>query len=101
MITTSPRPASRWLAPLALLAAGAAAATIAFYGAGGRAEQGSAAPTKTKARGPSRYTVRPGDTLSEIAARYGVPIVRVEQLNPGVDSFTMQPGQRLQLRAGR
>jgi LysM repeat protein len=44
------------------------------------------------------YTVQSGDSLSSIAARTGVPVSTLEQLNPSVDPNRLQTGQRLRLR---
>ncbi len=44
----------------------------------------------------SHYVVRPGDTLSHIAGRTGVPIVILKRLNRIKDSI-IRPGQMLQL----
>jgi LysM repeat protein len=41
--------------------------------------------------------VRAGDTLSGIAERTGVPLATLIRLNEGVDSQTLQTGQRLKL----
>lgn len=47
---------------------------------------------------PARYTVEEGDTLSAIEAETGVPVSRIEQLNPGLDPQALTPGQKLRLR---
>ena len=46
------------------------------------------------------YTVRPGDTLSEIADRTGVSAADITTLNPSLANApnSLQPGQRLRLR---
>jgi LysM repeat protein len=46
------------------------------------------------------YSVRPGDTLSAIAARTGVPMSRLTSLNPSLAGSpnSLQAGQRLRLR---
>ena len=46
---------------------------------------------------PCEYIVRPGDTLSDIAARHEVGLQLVRSLN-GLKSDIIQPGQRLRLR---
>ncbi len=43
------------------------------------------------------YRVRPGDTLATIAARLGVDVDTLYQLNPNIDEFNLQPGQRLRV----
>lgn len=44
------------------------------------------------------YVVKPGDSLSGIAAKTGVPITTIESLNPHVNPNALQPSQRLKLR---
>ena len=57
-------------------------------------------PTRHTARPRARfYTVRSGDTLSDIAARTKVTIGRLEALNPTLSPpYSLQTGQRLRLR---
>lgn len=43
------------------------------------------------------YVVRAGDNLTLIAERTGVPLDRIERLNPNVDTQTLSVGQRLRL----
>lgn len=51
-------------------------------------------------RRPQRiYKVRSGDSLSSIAARTGVPVARLKELN-GLESDRLRVGQRLVLTAG-
>lgn len=47
---------------------------------------------------PRTYEVQEGDNLSLISERTGVPIERIQALNPGVDDLTLQIGARLKLR---
>ncbi len=51
-------------------------------------------------RGPRFYVVKPGDTLSAIAAKTGVSMTSLTGLNPSLSSSpnSLQPGQRLRLR---
>ena len=51
--------------------------------------EGSAAPSKAKF-----YIVRPGDSLSGIAAKTGVSITTIEALNPHINPNALQPSQR-------
>jgi LysM repeat protein len=44
------------------------------------------------------YAVQPGDSMTEIAAKTGVPLSTLESLNPHVDPNSLQTGQRLRLR---
>ena len=44
------------------------------------------------------YVVKPGDSLSGIAAKTHVPIATIESLNPHINPNALQPSQRLKLR---
>jgi hypothetical protein len=44
------------------------------------------------------YEVRPGDTLTTISQVTGVPIERLEQLNPELDPQALVEGQKVVLR---
>ena len=96
---------ARWLAPIALLVAAFATASIVLGGggtAGGQSSDAAPAPVttvQTKATKARFYTVRTGDTLSSISIQTGIPLSTIEQLNPELDSQALQPGQRLRLRA--
>jgi LysM repeat protein len=61
----------------------------------------SAAPAaKPAAEGnnkPSTYTVKRGDTLSEIAKKFGSTVSRLKTINK-LRGSTLQPGQKLRLR---
>ena len=48
--------------------------------------------------GPMFWTVRAGQSFGSIAAKTGVNIVKLEELNPQVKPTTVQPGDRLRLR---
>jgi LysM repeat protein len=43
------------------------------------------------------YTVRPGDNLSTIANRTGVPVGTLLELNPSLDPQALSTGQRIRL----
>jgi LysM repeat protein len=47
---------------------------------------------------PKYYVVKPGDTLSGIAARTGISLTVLEQLNPDISPNALQTGNRLRLR---
>lgn len=53
--------------------------------------------TKQKPQ-PKAYTVQEGDTLSAIAHKTGVPLARIERLNPDIDPQILVAGQQLKLR---
>jgi LysM repeat protein len=57
------------------------------------------AKTKTAEESPGKtYTVQVGDTLGGIADKTGVPLSRIEELNPNVDPHAMTTGQEIRLR---
>ena len=57
------------------------------HGGGGR---------PSRARQVVTHKVRSGDTMSEVAERYGVRISTLKKLNPGVR--TLQPGKKLRIK---
>ena len=100
---------ARYLAPLAL----AAAATATYLIVHDALKDKHAAPpalvaprstTQTHSTHNSThpkakfYVVRPNDTLSKIAARTGVSLGTIEQLNPSINPNALHPSQRLRLR---
>lgn len=57
--------------------------------------------TTTPGEGPcraNRTRVRQGDTLESIAARCGVDVDQIIELNPGIDPLALSPGQRVRIR---
>jgi hypothetical protein len=48
--------------------------------------------------GPRFWTVRSGESFGSIAAKTGINIVTLEQLNPRLKPNTLQPGDRVRLR---
>jgi LysM repeat protein len=44
------------------------------------------------------YVVKSGDTLGGIAEKTGIPVERLQELNPGLDQFQLVAGQRIKLR---
>jgi LysM repeat protein len=53
---------------------------------------------RPKPLGPRFWTVRPGESFGSIAAKTGINITTLEQLNPRLRPTTLQPGDRLRLR---
>ena len=107
---------ARWLAPVALL--GAVVALIVVVSSGGNSSDGSGASTTstTPATRTTRtttqattsttttpatvkrvYIVQEGDVLSAIAEKTGVPLERIESLNPDVDAQSLHAGQKFKL----
>ena len=111
------RSPARWLAPLALVACAVAvysvvnatllsddepaatssAAKSATTSKGGTTSKRSSSSKRGSSRRRRAYTVKAGDTLSSIAEKTGVSLERIEQLNPKLDSNSLQTGQRVKL----
>ena len=53
---------------------------------------------RPKPLGPQFWTVRAGDSFGSIAAKTGVNIIKLEELNPQLTPTTLQPGDKLKLR---
>jgi len=66
-------------------------AALLLIGCAGR---GGEAPPDSALAG-AWITIQRGDTLGAIARRAGVPLVRLERFNPGVDARRLAVGQRL------
>lgn len=99
----------RYLAPIALIATIAATVTIVRAGLGTRhpsapvqrVDGGSTSqqpPARTHTNARTFYVIKAGDNLSSIAAKTGVSVATLEALNPSVDPYALQTGQRLRLR---
>jgi|tagenome__1003787_1003787.scaffolds.fasta_scaffold18016857_2 LysM repeat protein len=103
------RSPARFLAPIALIAV-----VFALYSVvhnpnaadpdkgGAKTGQPTATATKTAAKKSAKkkrkmYTVKSGDTPSGIAAKAGISLEELEQLNPNLDPQSLAPGQRLRL----
>jgi LysM repeat protein len=111
------RSPARWLAPIALVACAFAVYTVVNAtllssdepaATSGASTSGTTSNSRTvsersstsKKRSTRRrrtYTVKAGDTLSSIAIKTGVSLERIEQLNPKLDSNSLQTGQRVKL----
>jgi LysM repeat protein len=53
---------------------------------------------RRKKHHPKAYTVKPGDTPSGIAEKTGVPLTKLEELNPSLDPQALAPGTKLKLK---
>jgi LysM repeat protein len=115
MDTRQPSPA-RILAPLSLIVFAIALLIILSSGGGGGHSSSSSTSTGAERRdlqirqqhaghapAPARplrsvYVVRTGDTLAGISQRTGVPLERLQALNPNLDPQALVSGQRIKLR---
>jgi len=98
------RSRARYLAPIALAATIAGTYVIVHDSLSPKTK----APPPHVVIGPVRphgkfakqkyYAVQPGDSMTAIAAKTGVPLSTLESLNPHVDPNSLQTGQRLRLR---
>jgi LysM repeat protein len=111
------RSPARWLAPIALVACAFAVYSVVNAtlltsdepaATSSATKDGTTSKTRTvsersssaKKRSSRRrrtYIVKSGDTLSSIAIKTGVSLERIEQLNPKLDSNSLQTGQRVKL----
>lgn len=46
----------------------------------------------------SQYTVKTGDTLASISVKVGVPVEKLQELNPDIDPQALVSGQTIKLR---
>jgi LysM domain len=100
--------AARVLAPLALVACGLALFLLVsdtLSGGGDGAGTGTERdrPRKEQPRNEPKvegdtYVVVPGDTFTGIAEKTGIPLARLERLNPDLDTGTLSAGQQIKLR---
>jgi LysM repeat protein len=86
---------ARLLAPLVLLAVAGAIALIVSsrHNAPSRPHPAAASHRRL----PPYWTVRPGDTLGEIAARTGLSVALLQAYNPNANPLALTPGERLNL----
>ena len=102
-------PLGRWLARiLAVLAVAAAVIALVVVITGsldstgedpkGESKRTERTQTNEEQQPPETYVVQPGDTLAGIAEQVGVPVERIEQLNPDVDPQALPSGATLKLR---
>jgi LysM repeat protein len=103
---------ARFLAPLALLASGAALAIVILSFTGDQDDGGERGRTATEAGSQTTrdntqagrrqrrrlYRVKLNDTLGLIAEKTGVPVERLQELNPELDPQNLVVGQRVKLR---
>ncbi len=103
---------ARLLAPVALVAFALAVALIVLGsgrtgdgsegGQSTRSKRTTSTTTTTKRAGerrppPTRYTVKPGDTLGRIGEKTGTDVDILQQLNPSLDPQALVAGQKIKL----
>jgi LysM repeat protein len=117
MGTYARRSPLRFLAPVALVAFGVAILMLvsSFRSTAGpdqpsASEQAKQRDLGAQAKKPKKrrstngdlptkfYTVKTGDTLGSIAEKTGIPVAKLQELNPQVDPQQLGSGQRLKLR---
>ena len=98
------RSRARYLAPIALAATIAGTYVIVHDALTAKSKSAHTPivlrPTRPHGRFAKKkyYAVQPGDSMTAIAAKTGVPLSTLESLNPHVDPNSLQTGQRLRLR---
>jgi LysM repeat protein len=118
MGTYARRSPLRFLAPIALVVF-AIALLVVLSSSGGSDDGGSTSASeqqkdkdlgssskkpkkkRTGASGslPTRtYTVKSGDTLGSISAKTGIPVDKLQELNPQLDPQQLVSGQKIKLR---
>ncbi|HEX8744349.1 MAG TPA: LysM domain-containing protein [Thermoleophilaceae bacterium] len=119
---TARRTPARVLAPLALVAFGLALLLIVASAGGGGDEPSKGSATAQEQRdlelarerrrrqksderreGQGKlpqdvYVVKTGDTLGSIAEKTGVPVEKLQELNPELDPQALVSGQKIKLR---
>jgi len=116
MGTYARRSPLRFLAPVALVAFGIALLMIVSQSNGGDGNDTPSASEQEKARDlgasgrksekkkrdsslPTRtYTVKRGDTLGSISEKTGIPVDKLQELNPQIDPQQLTTGQKIKLR---
>mmetsp|Transcript_7493 Transcript_7493/g.26352 ORF Transcript_7493/g.26352 Transcript_7493/m.26352 type:complete len:206 (+) Transcript_7493:65-682(+) len=53
-----------------------------------------------KANGPRVYPVRPGESITEIAANRGIPFEKISELNPNMNLSSLKGGEEILLPEG-
>ena len=103
-LSVSQLAAANGISPDSQLIAGSLLAIPPQDSAGESAESPSTAGSATETSSPVAssgggvYEVQPGDTLSAIAARSGVPLARIRGLNPRLEPTALFIGQKIRLR---
>jgi hypothetical protein len=91
--TTSPAQSVAPAAPSVVVAADSAGGAVDIEPPKPRPATNYGAPSTTR---PKTYSVRKGDTLSEIAKRFGLSVAKLKSLN-GLKGSAIRPGQKLRV----
>ena len=100
MMAPAPRPRGRivrFVAPAALVTPLAAVIVVVATAAGGAGQHRESTTAVSVRRLPPYWTVRPGDTLTEISAKTGLGVGQLEAYNADADPQSLVPGERLLL----
>ena len=119
MGTYARRSPLRFLAPVALVAFGLALLVVVSSSNSGDSDSTPSASEREKDRDlgastkkkkrkskssangtlPTRtYTVQRGDTLGSISEKTGIPVEKLQELNPQIDPQQLTTGQKIKLR---
>lgn len=100
--------AARVLAPLALVACGLALFLLVSETLSGGGDDAGTGTERDRPRNEQprneptvegdTYVVVPGDTFTGIADKTGIPLAKLERLNPELDTGTLNAGQQIKLR---
>ncbi len=80
-----------------LVLSSAVVATVVLSGCASKPQVNNSARYATA---PNFYTVRSGDTLSGIAARYGLSYLSIAEMNDIAPPYRIYVGQSIRLKAG-
>ena len=99
---------ARVLAPLALVACGLALFLLVSDTLSGGGSDAGTGNERDRPRNEQQrneptvegdtYVVVPGDTFTGIAQKTGIPLAKLERLNPDLDTGTLNAGQQITLR---
>jgi len=57
----------------------------------------AATATSSGSSGETVHVIRPGDSFAKLAKEYGVPMLKIQDANPGVDPLRLQIGQEIKI----
>ncbi len=96
------RSRARYLAPIALAVVIAGTYFVVHASLTKKTTAHAHSATRRTGRGKYAhvkvYVVAPGDSLTSISRKTGIPVSTLESLNPHIDPNSLQTAQRLRLR---